>query len=490
MAQPSFVFYDLETSGLSPRSDRIMQFAAIRTDLELEPVGEPCNFLIRLGDDTLPSPGAIKVTGITPQKTVDEGYTEAEACEIILQEVFTPNTIAVGYNNVRFDDEFIRHLLWRNFRDPYEWAYKDGRSRWDLLDVVRFTRAVRPGKINWPVDKDGRPSNRLELLASANDLEHQHAHDALSDVEALIGVGRLIKQSDPKLWEYLLKMRDKKLVQQLVNLDQPKPFVYSSGRLESEFEKTTLAYPIFDCKNNNVMIYNLRYDPTDLLGKSPAEMAAFLAEYSKFENVKYDEINDKGAPVESERRVYFKTLRYNRCPVVAPISVLRDDDYQRLKLDPVEAKRHVEVLQSNPKLIQTIKTLADLKEQQNQEKFSSSDELVGAEEKLYDAFLGDDDRRISHKITQMKSSDLKDFQPQFTDNRLPELFLGYKARSFPRSLTESEVIRWERFRSARLQRQLPQFMQDLELLSQDESAEFYVSELKLWLESLAPADSF
>lgn len=487
MPEPSFVFYDLETSGLNPRSDRIMQFAAQRTDLDLNPIGAPYNFLIKLSEDTLPSPMAISVTGITPQKTIEEGYTEAEACDLILNEMLTPNTIVVGYNNVRFDDEFIRHLFWRNFRDPYEWAYKDGRSRWDLLDVVRFTRAVRPGKINWPVDDEGKATNRLELLSKLNNLEHTHAHDALSDVEALIGVGRLIKESDPKMWGYLLKMRDKKSVQQLVNLDHPAPFVYSSGRLESEFEKTTLAYPIFDCKNNNIMVYNLRYDPADLLDKSPAELATFLAKYSKFKDVKSDDENDDAEV--NERRVYFKTLRYNRCPAVAPMSVLRKEDYARLKLDPETIKQRVKILQDNPKLIQNINILADLKERQIEQKFTD-ESPAPAEERLYDAFLDDSDRRRTQEISRLSSDELREYRAEFSDERLPELFLGYKARSFPRSLSEAEALRWEKWRTARLQCQLPSFMQELESLAQNESAEFYVSELKLWLESLAPADSF
>ena len=226
MAQ-TFFFYDLETSGLSAREDRIMQFAGQRTDMELNPIGEPYNLLVALSDDTLPSPDALMVTGITPQKTVDEGYSEAQFARILSDEIFTPGTIAVGFNNVRFDDEFVRHLLWRNFYDPYEWCWKDGRSRWDLLDVVRMTRALRPEGINWPVDENGEPTNRLELITRENGIAHENAHDALSDVDALIDVAKLIRDKQPQLFEYLLKIRDKKQVAQLVNLADKKPFVQS-----------------------------------------------------------------------------------------------------------------------------------------------------------------------------------------------------------------------------------------------------------------------
>ena len=175
----SFYFYDLETSGISPRSGRIMQFAGIRTDSSLKPIGEPDNILIKLSDDILPEPEAILITGITPQQTQSDGITEAEFASYFMNEICRPGTIFVGFNNVRFDDEFIRHTLYRNFYDAYEWCWKDSRSRWDILDVVRMTRALRPDGINWPFAPDGKPANRLELLTSVNKLDHKHAHDAL-----------------------------------------------------------------------------------------------------------------------------------------------------------------------------------------------------------------------------------------------------------------------------------------------------------------------
>ena len=206
----TFFFYDLETSGLNAREDRIMQFAGWRTDMDLTPIDEPYNILVALNDDTLPSPDALMVTGITPQKTVNEGYSEAQFARILSDEIFTPDTIVVGFNNIRFDDEFIRHLLWRNFYDPYEWCWKDGRSRWDMLDVVRMTRALRSEGISWPLDDAGEPTNRLELITRENGIAHKNAHDAMSDVDALIDVTKLIRNKQPQLFEYLLKMRDKK----------------------------------------------------------------------------------------------------------------------------------------------------------------------------------------------------------------------------------------------------------------------------------------
>lgn len=231
----SFYFYDLETSGISSRSGRIMQFGGQRTDMDLKPIGKPDNILIKLTDDVLPDPDAVLIHGITPQKTRAEGISEAQFAKYLTSQVSTRDTIVVGFNNIRFDDEFIRYLLWRNFHDPYEWQWKNGCSRWDLLDVVRMTRALRPEAIKWPFAPDGKATVRLELLASVNKLAHDSAHDALSDVNASIAVARLIKNKQPKLFEYLLNMRGKTKVQALVGKGDP--LIYTSGRYPGEFEK-------------------------------------------------------------------------------------------------------------------------------------------------------------------------------------------------------------------------------------------------------------
>lgn len=479
----NFIFYDLETSGLNSRHDRIMQFAAIRTDLDLNPVDEPYNFLIQLSTDTLPSPNAIRVTGITPQQTLEEGYTEAEAAKKIIEEIFTPNSIVVGFNNIRFDDEFIRHLLWRNFYDSYTWAYQDGRSRWDLLDVVRFYRAMRPDGLKWPVDEAGRAVNKLELLTSINGVEHSDAHDALSDVRATVAVAQLLKQADPKLWQYLLKMRDKNLVRQLVNLERPEPFVYVSGRLEAGFDKTALAYPICCGNHNNIIVYNLRYDPTEFLNLSVADLATHLS--AKFEELaKVAEKTD--APVD--RPVYFKELKYNQCPAVAPLSTLRDEDYRRLRLDKKQVMTNLEILKNHPELGETIGQLYRLRQSQTEAKYAEV--IEPAEAQLYGGFLGVADQRWSDKIRQAGGAELKNLDPKFNDGRLPSLFINYKARSFPETLTDAEQSAWESYRTGRLQAQLETFLTELQTLaaSLDSNDQYLAEELKLWLESLAPEE--
>mgnify|MGYP001644083277 FL=1 len=436
--------------------------------MNLEPIGEPYNLLVTLNDDTLPSPDALMVTGITPQKTVEEGYTEAQFARMLSEEIFTPDTIAVGFNNIRFDDEFIRHLLWRNFNDPYEWSWKDGRSRWDLLDVVRLTRALRPEGINWPLDAKGEPSNRLELITSANGIAHENAHDALADVTALIAVTKLIKQKQPQLYDYLLKMRDKKVVQQLVNVDDKKPFVYASGRYDKEFAKTTVAFPLTTSRNGGVVVYDLRYDPTPFVELSTEELSKKI--FASWEE----------RQAEDFVKLPVKELQYNRCPAVAPLGVLEQGDgWQKISLDLKTVQKHQNILLNHPDFAEKLRTIFE-----NKPAFKK---LPDPEAQLYDGFLNDRDRIRVEAVRNADERELADFHPEFQDERLAPLLLHYKARNFPRSLSEDDLAQWETWRAQHLQAQLPQFMasllQRLASMATDEQ-QFILQELQLWAEAV------
>lgn len=467
----TFFFYDLETSGLSGRHDRIMQFAGQRTDMNLKSVGDPINVLVTLNDDTLPSPDALFVTGITPQQTVSEGYSEAEFSKMLLDTVFIEDTIVVGFNNIRFDDEFIRHLFWRNFRDPYEWCWRDGRSRWDILDVVRMTRALRPDGINWP-QVDGKASNRLELITKENGIDHFNAHDALSDVEALIAVTKLIKEKQPQLYEYLLKMRDKNEIKKLVNLDEKQPFVYTSGRYDADYHKTTVAFPLTAGKNGNVVVYDLRVDPTQFVDMDSKELAKKL--YASWEERKADGF----VPLPT------KELQYNRAPAVAPLGVLEQGDgWSRIGLDRETIEKHKKILLASPHFAENIRGLFENKPEYKK--------LPDPESQLYDGFLNDADRMRVQSVGQANEATLADLHPEFQDERLSPLLLHYKARNFPRILSSDESAAWEQWRIGRLQSQLPVFTQAVERLGKQQltdQQQYILQELQFWLENVAPSD--
>ena len=503
-ANQTFFFYDLETSGFLAAHDRIMQFAGQRTDMNLQSIGQPLNLLIKLADDILPSPEAILVTKITPQQTQGDGLTEAKFAQIFLDEIVTPGTIILGYNSVRFDDEFMRHTLWRNFRDPYEWSWSEGRSRWDLLDVVRLVRALRPDGINWPfaekVDPKTKkkikiPTNNLVDMARENGFENTNAHDALADVNALINLAKLLKEEQPKMWDYLLKMRDKKAVAKLVNLDDPVAFVYASGRYSSEFEKTTVAFPLAPGKKpGSVLVWDLRIDPNDFAKLTDKEIKAKI--YAKWEE--RQKPNFVPLPV--------KELAYNRCPAVAPIGTLDADAQDRLKIDLKQIEKNLGALRKNHDVIDQIVDSLNARP----DSVKSSD----VEGQLYDSFAPDSDKARIRVIAAATADDLADFHPNFTDERLPELLLRFKARNFTKSLSADEKRSYEAYRSEKLEREIPAYMQKLFWLSQiaadqiptnfandaeksrffalrnrlvgREIDTFVLEELQLWAESIMP----
>lgn len=427
----SFYFYDLETSGFNPRDARIMQFAGQRTDMELKPVGEPHNFLIKMTDDVVPDPDAVLVTGITPQATLTDGLTEAEFLKIFYEEIATAGTIFVGFNSIRFDDEFMRFLHYRNFYDPYAWQWQDGRSRWDLLDVVRMTRALRPEGIKWPVDSEGKPSNRLELLTSLNKLEHSSAHDALSDVKASIAVARLIRNKQTKLFDYLLGMRDKQKIAELVNANQP--FVYSSGKYPAEYEKTTVAMTLGNHpRKQGVLVFDLRHDPADYINLPPEQLVE-LWRYNP----------DREAP-----RLPVKTLQFNRCPAIAPLGVLDKASLDRLHLDLKIIEKHRRKLAGAGKFSgNLLKAIELLNRDQQSSMWSKETEVDG---QLYDGFVPDRDKPTMSAIRAAAPDELAGIGEALLDPRLKTLLPLYKARNFPKSLTNEERQTWEAFRTNRL----------------------------------------
>ena len=177
----TLLWHDYETFGADPARDRPAQFAAQRTDLDLNPIGDPLCLYARPPRDYLPQPDACLITGITPQLADEKGEVEAAFIASIEAELLRPGTCASGYNSLRFDDNVTRFTLYRNLRDPYAREYGEGRSRWDLIDPMRTAYALRPDGIAWPLREDGLPSFRLEDLSRANGIEHGDAHDALGD---------------------------------------------------------------------------------------------------------------------------------------------------------------------------------------------------------------------------------------------------------------------------------------------------------------------
>lgn len=480
----SFFFYDLETSGFSPREARIMQFGGQRTDMNLKPIGEPVNILIKLTPDVLPSPDAILITGITPQQTLADGLTEAEFLKYFYKEIVRPDTIFLGFNSVRFDDEFMRFLLYRNFYDAYEWQWKDGCSRWDLLDAIRMTRALRPEGIEWPFAPDGKPANRLELLTSINKLAHSDAHDALSDVLATIEVARLLRNKQPDLFDYLLKQRDKKAVRELVL--KGAPFVYTSGRYSSELLHTTATVLLSKHPNGrDALVYDLRYDPAQFAKMSVNELIAAWR-FTK----------DPDAI-----RLPVKTLKYNRCPAIAPLGVMKDKAAQeRIGLDLDTVSKHLNSLEKHRSDLtkKVLEVVAKYDDEQALAQTTLVDDELTVDSRLYDgSFVSDADKSAMSAVRAAEPDELASLVDDFKDGRLQKLLALYKARNYPKQLSQEERAAWDQFCSQKLlsggnDSKLAKYFSRLQEISKETLSghqKYLLEELKLYGESIVPADA-
>jgi exodeoxyribonuclease-1 len=479
----NFFFYDLETSGFNPRAARIMQFAGQRTDMNLQPIGDPVDALIKLTPDVLPDPDAIFVTGITPQKTLQEGLTEAEFLQQFNQTIATPETIFVGYNSIRFDDEFMRFTLYRNFYDPYEWQWANGASRWDILDVVRMTRALRPDGITWPSSPDGKPTNRLELLTKANGLDHEHAHDALNDVMATIAVAKLIKDKQSDLFEYLLSHRSKKAVRDLLGTGQP--FAYASGRYPGANQHATAAVQLaLNTDTSSALVYDLRYDPTPFFAMSIDELAKAW-EYSK----------DPDAI-----RVPVKSLKFNHCPAIAPLGVIKDQATQQrigLRLDEVAKNFSLFKKGHQAFAAKMLEVVAKKDEQRARDQIAQLKTELNVDAQLYDELPNSSDKPTIPAIRAAKPQDFEAFASILKDERLQQLLPLYKARNYPSTLTGEERQAWEAFCKHQLfdggqQSKAASYFNRLQSLSQQttlsSTQQYLLEELQLYGQSILPAD--
>jgi len=342
----------------------------------------------------------------------------------------------VGYNNIRFDDEVTRFTLYRNFYDAYAREWQNGNSRWDIIDVARLTHALRPEGIVWPKHPDGKTSFRLEQLTAANGIAHEAAHDAVSDVLATIALARLIREKQPRLYEYMFAHRNKQSVAQLLNVINPVPVLHVSSMYPAERGCISLVAPLAQhpVNKNETIVYDLRMDPAPFLSLSVDELKMRLF-------TRQDEL-PKGCA-----RLPVKTIHINKSPVVVPANTLTEDAISRWQLDPAVAQVHFEQLQKQPLFVQNLREIY---------RESTFDEIVDPDYMLYSGgFFSSDDRTRMEQIRNTKPEHLGDLDFPFDDNRLTEMLFRYRARNYPQTLSDAEKNRWQEFRLARLTAEEP-----------------------------------
>ncbi len=429
MPADTFFWHDYETFGRVPRRDRPAQFAGLRTDAELNVIGEPVMHYCKPAPDSLPDPESCLLTGILPQQCLQQGLPEHAFAAAIEAELAAPGTIGVGYNSIRFDDEVTRYLFWRSLIDPYGREWQNGCSRWDLLDTLRCTWSLRPEGIEWPRHDDGRPSFKLEHLSAANGLAHEAAHDALSDVRATIALARLVKARQPRLWDFCLRLRDKNAVRAEIGVERP--FVHLSGRYPAERGCLAVVWPLapHPTNKNELIVWDLAQDP--------AELAALDAEQVRQRLfVRQDDLP------EGVQRLPIKTIHLNKSPVVIGNLKTLGPAAERWGVDLAAAARHAQhagtaAAQATVLWPQVFARPAPA-------------QPVDVDEDLYGGFLGQEDRRTLQRLRALSPQALAERRPAFQDDRLDELLFRYRARNFADTLNDAERQRWQAHCAARL----------------------------------------
>jgi exodeoxyribonuclease-1 len=479
MTTHTFLWHDYETFGAVPRRDRPAQFAAIRTDASLNEIGDPIMLFCQPAPDFLPDPQSCLITGITPQQCLEWGVPEHKFAAAIEAAFSQSGTIGVGYNTIRFDDEVTRYMFWRNLIDPYAREWQNNCGRWDLLDVVRMTYALRPEGIEWPMREDGKPSFRLEDLARANGLLHEAAHDALSDVRATIALAKLIRDRQPKLFDYCLGLHKKDKVSTEMGLHlapatRP-PFLHVSGMFPTERGCLALVWPLatHPTNKNEVLVWDCSHDPAELFGLDADTIRQRLFTRSA------------DLP-EGVTRLPIKSIHVNKSPMlVANLRTLSPAMAERWGIDLEQGRAFAQAAASGPDMSAVWAEVYTR---------PASGEAVDVDEDLYGGFVGNNDRRKLASLRFETPEKLALARPSFDDERLEELFFRYRARNFPHTLNEAEATYWEQHRAAKLfdgkdgARTIEQLFAEIDALSEDadERAEDILGALYDYAEAIAP----
>jgi len=430
LAATTLLWHDYETWGINPRKDRPSQFAAIRTNLDLEPIGDPIEIFCKPSNDFIPHPEAVLVTSITPQRALSEGIPEAEFFQQINTVFSQAGTCGVGYNSIRFDDEVTRFGFYRNFIDPYAREWQNGNSRWDILDLVRMTYALRPEGIEWPKRDDGTASFRLEHLTAANGIEHAGAHDALVDVRATIEMARLIKKSQPRLFDYYFSLRQKSTAAELLNAYSDNIVLHVSGMFPASQGCISPIYPLMQhpSNKNEIICFDLRQDPELLLSLSAEDIEVNL----------YTPNSERSA---DDIRVALKGVHLNKSPALSPVKTLTAEQAEKWQINWAE-------IEANKQKLLADKTLLTRLQEMYQQKrdFGETD----VDSALYGGFINASDRKMCNQIIKTSPESLASLNPAFSDVRLETLFPRYRARNWPESLTLDEQREWQEFCHARI----------------------------------------
>ena len=414
----AFVFYDTETTGLETAFDQILQFGAIRTDDDLNEV-ERINVRCRLLPHVVPSPGALLATGIRPATLVDPSLpSHYEAIQQIRAKLleWSP-AIIIGYNSLDFDENFLRQALFQTLHPTYL-TNTNGNVRGDVMRMVMATAIYAPNAISVPINDRGRDIFKLDQLAPANGFAHDHAHDAIADVEATIHMARLVRDRAPEIWDTMMGATRKQDVSELI-MSEPM-FAHTAVYHASPYTYLVTCCGQNPQDNGQLAVFDLAFDPEPYLDNSVEELVGVL----------------EGSPKP------IRSIRANAQPILMSSEHL-PDSAKAAGVDGAERQRRVEVIQGNPGFRERVgEALAA--------RYADEPPSPHVEKRIYDGFPSSSDQALLQQIHEMPWEDRAAVVDQLEDDRLKEFGTRLIYFDQPEALPEAKRAELDDWRARRV----------------------------------------
>ena len=422
----SYLWHDYETWGVNPKRDQTSQYAAIRTDRDLNYIDVPTNIYCKPSPNRLPNPIAVAVTKLSPLYCEEHGLPEYEFFSHVREEMTVPGTCQVAYNGINFDREVTRFGFYRNLFSPYEHEFANDNSVWDIVMLGAMIRAIRPDGINWPTNNEGRPSIKLEHLAPANNITQENAHCAQDDVKATVEWARLLKKSQPQTWDFLFKYKHKKQLKKYIQLG--KPYILTNMGFGLEYQYTAPIVPLFYLRNepDSLICINLREDSEWIKKEDSSELRRLL--YST-----KAELEESG-----KRRPPLVKIKLAKCPAIAPIKVVNSESIaNRVKIDVDDASRKASSTFRDKALITKVEDIYSID--------ASYEPITLVEEQLYGFNFFDKADNI--RIKEIHSNGIQFGLSkiiEWKDERINKLLFRIIAKSFPHQLSDEHLKSWKK----------------------------------------------
>ena len=403
-----FVFYDLETSGLSTAFDQPLQFAAIRADENLVE-RERFQLRCRLAPHILPSPEALSITGVTADMLYDDSLPSLFEFAQQLSELIENWAPAIwtGYNSMKFDEEVLRQTFYQNLQPDVYATQFNRNTRFDILSVVHAVHARAPDLLVWPSGTDGRASFRLDRLAPENGFETHNAHDALGDVEAAIHVARKIVRGNTELWAELLDNAHKSRVQ--TKLETFRPFELA-GRFGDDERRSCVG-----CFCGNSSEIGTQAGFFDLDAADPGDLAAAS--------------DDKLAEAVSSAPPIIRTIATNKAP---PLMAMREPGAERLRKSGIIA--------NSPDFRRRVGAAMASRFAPN-----SDAPRPPVEKRIYRGFYTNKDKDLLHEFQRSDWPRRQEIVSSLSDPRLIQLGRRLIAFHRPQMLSSREAARFKTY---------------------------------------------